>query len=715
MTSPTPTLHLSPGLGAEPLASYLASLGLVRVLGEQADPAVTATWTPDGVAITTAVPDIAVWLADEYIPTPVVSPWNGGSGFGAKDKEPIRRFDRIRKHPSPRLNSLRNAIGIATAVVATAREREWITDSGVMKASKSAVVQEFRNKCPEELLPWIDAAIVLTGADAFFPPILGTGGNDGHLDFSTNFHEQLLEVVAATDKERDRSLAAARDLLFDTQVGQLTKVPIGQFDPGNAGGPGSSRFGAAAALANSWSYVLMVEGALLFASGTVRRNQHGAGRAAMPFTVTPSPDGSDSGAQGEESRGEVWTPIWEQSLSLPEIKQLFAEARASWRGRPARRAADFYAAMRSMGVARGIGAFTRYGLQRRNGLAFVAVPLDRIRVQEKPSVSLAAKVEDWATRIGASGASTAVGEALRAFHKSHLEFARDGGALPLARLLAALTTLEMAVGRSGRAKEAIQVRYVPPAGRFLNVLEQEDSPELRVAAGLASCATMPADGPAWTMRQILLPADQTKWRDAPLVPGFGARPLHDVLADVLVWRSRTAPAEKNAGRFRGVPTFRSGIQVPAADLHAFAGDALDPVQLDLLLRACLALDWRGVNPGWKAEKPDVPVTPLALLHPLAAGLRPGNPRDDADDEPIPALSPDWPIRLTAGRSQVKTVHDEARARLLQAGWSAAPAPPKETIPDGTRIAAALVPRCLSSKAVLHMIASKPKSLTEELI
>jgi hypothetical protein len=272
----------------------------------------------------------------------------------------------------------------------------------------------------------------------------------------------------------------------------------------------------------------------------------------------------------------------------------------------------------------------------------------------------------------------------------------------------------MAVGRSGRAKEAVRVRYVPPAGRFLNVLKQDDSRELHVAAGLASCATMPADGSPRTMRQILLPVDQTKWRAAPLVPGFGARPLHDVLADVLIWRSRTAPADKDAGRFRGVPTFRTGIRVPATDLHAFAADDLDPARLDLLLRACLALDWRGVNPGWKAEKPDVPVTTLALLHPLAGGLRPGNPRDDADDEPIPALSPDWAIRLTAGRNQVKTVHDEARARLLQAGWTAVPAPPPETITVGTRIAAALVPRCLKARDVLQMIAFDTKSFTEEL-
>lgn len=713
------TRHVLPGLRPEPLASYLAGLGLIRVLGAQADPAARAAWRPDGLVIESVVPDIAQWLAEEYVPTPVLSPWNGGSGFGAKDKEPVARLAALRDHPSPRLALLRQGIAVAETVTSKARECGWITEAGV--ADKGAVVLEFRNSCPAELLPWIDAAIVLAGDDTYFPPILGTGGNDGRLDFSTNFHQQLIDIIGTTEADQVRSRAKARDLLSGTQLEQLGGVPIGQFDPGQAGGPGSSRFGSAVTLANPWAYVLCVEGALLFAASASRRNQHAAGRAAMPFTVFGSPDGSASGAAGEESRGEVWAPLWAQGFTLAEVKQLFAEARASWRGRPARRAVDFYAATRTLGVARGVDEFTRFGLQRRNGLAFAAVPLDRIRVREEPAVRLAAKVEDWVSRVGGSDASTAVGEALRAFHKAHLEFARDGDAKALVGMLAALTTLEQAVGRSGRARDAVPVRYAPSAADFLPVLvaganeasEASESPELRIAAGIASCATWPAEGPSRTMRQILMPVDPGGWRDTPLVPGFGARPLHDVLADVLVWRSRTAATDRDAMKFRGVPTFRSGVPVPAADLHAFARGELDDKALDLLLRACLALSWRNVRHEWAAKMPDIPVATLGLLHPLAGGLRPGNARGEADDEPVPALSPEWATRLAA--AQVRQVHDEAAARLAQAGWTAVPAPPQQAIGDGTRIAAALVPRCLRPRDVLSMIAFYTTPRSEELL
>lgn len=160
----TATRHVFPGLRTEPLASYLAGLGLVRVLGEQADPALTAAWTPGGLAVTTTVADIAAWLADDYVPTPVLSPWNNGSGFGPKDRESRRAIDSLLAHRSPRLAPLRNAIPIAREVVSKARQQGWITESGAV-ANKRRIVQELRNRCPDPMVAWIDATVVLTGQD----------------------------------------------------------------------------------------------------------------------------------------------------------------------------------------------------------------------------------------------------------------------------------------------------------------------------------------------------------------------------------------------------------------------------------------------------------------------------------------------------------------------------------------------------------------------
>jgi CRISPR-associated protein Csx17 len=713
--------HACPGLQPEPLGSYLAGLGLIRVIGEQADPAATAFWSDSGLVVDTTVADLAGWLVNEYVPTPVLSPWNGGSGFGAKDKEPKRRLGALLARTTPRLAAFRVAINAADRVMTMARAAGWIQpdaqgiDKIVNDEAKARIVQEFRNRCPDVLLPWIDAAVVLTGEQPYFPPLLGTGGNDGRLDFSTNFHEQLLAVLDESPKGMQRSLKWAGDLLAGSETEGLDQGSAGQFDPAAAGGQASSPFGSAMSLVNPWEYILLTEGALLFASSAARRYQHAAGRAAMPFTVRFSPDGSASGADRESrtSRGEVWVPMWDRPCTLAEIRQLFGEARASWRGRPAQRAVDFYAATRTLGVARGISEFVRYGIQQRNGRAFVAVPVARVEVRSKPEVRLAARVEDWVSGIRNADPSLATGMAVRRFDAAHLGYARDGGPQALAAMLAELTSLEQAASRSGRVKERVPVRRAPAARDFLaEFTKAGQSRELRVAVGIASCATRLGTGmPVRSMRQILLPVDPGdpgqragRWRSAPLVPGFGLRPLRQVFADVLVWRSRTASDEEDSRQFRGVPGFRLGVPVPAADLHAFALGLLDEADLDLWLRACLALDWRGLRTSWAGPPEQVPPVPtLGLLQLLAHGLAPAASGPEARKL---GLEPDWAARLAAGH--LGSVHAEVAARLRQAGWQAVPfqSPPMVT---GAAIAAALVPRCRDPQSMMRFLAIRLRS------
>lgn len=212
------TRHMLPGLRPTPLASYLAGLGLVRLLGEQADPELTAAWGADGLTIETAVEDIPPWLADRYVPTPVLSPWNEGSGFGTKDKAPKRALDALVSLATPRLDAFRDVMAAATEVGQRYRAAGW---------TKERAVRELRNRCPESLLPWLDAAVVLADGQAYFPPLLGTGGNDGRLDFSTTFHQRLLDVLDPTPATRTRSLAHARDLVTGAQEERLHTAAIG--------------------------------------------------------------------------------------------------------------------------------------------------------------------------------------------------------------------------------------------------------------------------------------------------------------------------------------------------------------------------------------------------------------------------------------------------------------------------------------------------------
>jgi len=261
------------------------------------------------------------------------------------------------------------------------REEQFVRVMG--KGSKERLVQELRNRLPDDALPWMDASVVLTAKKTEYPPILGTGGNDGRLDFSTNVHQRLKDVLPALGAEPERSRAWMQDLLWGRSTEKLLAASVGQGDPVGAGTPGSSAFGSADAMVNPWGFILMVEGAMLFAASVAKRLGEQNSRVAIPFTVSSSPDGPIPGSAKEEGRGELWAPLLE-SVTLTELRQVFEEARVSWDGGTASSAVSMYAAVRSFGVNRGISAFQRFGFLKRNGLAFVAVPLDHVTVKARP-------------------------------------------------------------------------------------------------------------------------------------------------------------------------------------------------------------------------------------------------------------------------------------------------------------------------------------------
>ena len=351
----------------------------------------------------------------------------------------------------------------------------------------------------------------------------------------------------------------------------------------------SSRFGAADSLVNPWELrpagrgraaVRGQRGAAEPARGRTGRDAvHGAG---SPRTGRPAARRARRTRAARSGRRYGHRPF-----TLAEIRQLFGEARASWRGRPARRAVDFYAATRTLGVARGIGEFTRYGLQRRNGLAFAAVPLDRVEVREQARGAAGRRSRGLGLAV-----PRAATPRRRSARPSRRFERRSPRATPATAarwrwpaMLAALTTLEQAVGRSGRT-QGTRRRYAarPPRGDFLaEFTRQDESPELRVAVGhrvLRDPAAVSRRCPSRSMRQILLPMDPPVPGDRPSRTGGGATPRWCRASGAArcrrcsptCWSGGPGPPSDERGQpeFRGVPTFRLGIPVPAADLHAFA-------------------------------------------------------------------------------------------------------------------------------------------------
>lgn len=96
------------GCAPVPLAGYLKALGIFRLVAEQADETVRGSWRNERFVLTTQLTrdKLIEFFLGEYQPTPILAPWNGGSGFYSGDNQtgiaPIRasvskRFETIRQ------------------------------------------------------------------------------------------------------------------------------------------------------------------------------------------------------------------------------------------------------------------------------------------------------------------------------------------------------------------------------------------------------------------------------------------------------------------------------------------------------------------------------------------------------------------------------------------------------------------------------------------
>src|SRR5690606_19265872 len=75
------------GCTPEPMAAYLQALGVLRIVAEQKDASATGWWDDDTFVLRSSLDMEALmrFLLEDYAPTPVIAPWNGGSGFFPSD------------------------------------------------------------------------------------------------------------------------------------------------------------------------------------------------------------------------------------------------------------------------------------------------------------------------------------------------------------------------------------------------------------------------------------------------------------------------------------------------------------------------------------------------------------------------------------------------------------------------------------------------------
>lgn len=710
------TVHLR-GCRTEPLLSYLAGLGVVRLVAEQLDSDVLVRWDCDHMVIASQELDdakIVEFFAEDYRPTPLIAPWNGRGGFqDGQERRSEQIVKKVERSNSKRLEPYREAIEVARHTWEVARGYQMIEAGKIPTKHKAQFVELCRARFPDDALAWLDASTVLLDDDIAFPLILGgAGGVIGSMDASFTFlkylddlgflDEQGSESTRMNMKLRDRR-SLLRHALFRDIDTRLGKGSTGQFDPGGVGGPNSSSTGDGDALANPWSFVLGMEGAVVFASAASRRlsaeSSTGARKASMPFTVAATTVGFSSASVGEDPRGEVWVPLWRDGQSYREIRHFISEGRSQWGRRQARSGLDFVRATATLGVDRSVDEFVRYLISVRNGQNVLAVPTGRFKVSDRlrPEADLLHQLDGWVGRARSDKAPAAVKAALVYLDRAQFAVSTLGGALNLQTVLAALAKAEQAVSRSpGYRKDR---RLDPVSGLLAREwvpLLNDDSAEFRIAVGMASLSDRRSSGSQRTaesaggslatlLRSVNRVPFGLGWSPGgPKVPNLGLRPLFDVLNGVVAARATLVGSaqsgDSDEDNIAGLPfAFDYGFSVDLADIGRLLCGQLNEERLCTILSGLLLLEWKDAF-GVVADCLSVPNDPVARWHaasqpiyvvlaPFFAGRLPIAPTD-AEPNPTQSISvrprPEWIAAICAG-----TAHTAAKSAvplLRGRGW-----------------------------------------------
>ena len=466
------------------MLSYLKALGVLKAIAERKDRDARGFWRGGDQWVVRSGLDkdgALDFFMSEYRPTPIMSPWNKDSGFypSKSGKMPETPLDRIIIEESPRFGDWRE---VAHASRRAAEEANRKFDKGD-KDRKIWILRRCRNRFPDAALEWIDAAFVLTDEDsARFPPLFGSGGNDGRLEMGRKYSACVEQCLLPENRAKSEELLESA--LFASKSPSIKNKAVGTVGAFDVEASDQK-------LINPWDFVLAMEGALLFAGSASRR----LGASAQPYAAYPfmvavsSPAGSQTVSadeSGSKSKGEIWTPVWESPASFREVKSLMSEGRAEIGKKQAENSVDFARAISALGVARGVRAFDRYGFLERNGQSRIVAWLDRVEVPPSPpsGANALGGLDRLRRNIADYPNPPASLNALRdSLENSMYRFAKGGGnAAGLQDVLLQAAEVERYAGKIRKDK-------LPPISQLQRIWEWEaddGSAEFRLALSLAS-------------------------------------------------------------------------------------------------------------------------------------------------------------------------------------------------------------------------------------
>ncbi|MCL2777224.1 MAG: type I-U CRISPR-associated protein Csx17 [Polyangiaceae bacterium] len=579
-----PALAL-PGLTPNSLGNYLASLGLLRVLGRKW-PRTRIAWRDEVLQVVGGPPTL-----DEL-------------------------FDELVRIAGTQSNSDVNT-------------REWTqydkawsyAQKEGTKAKSGAPLALWQAEAPEAQVQFF-AAHAVPHTRVSFNPLLGSGGNAGRRDFAAGWKKAAVALVAATKTTKGRGKRKVETSVGSSAPSDGRRNALEAF---LLGGPvtemveklaAGSWFSDATKLYNSgqsvaregqlspWAMVLACEGLAFFAGGASRRLGARSTRAVGAFPFVTQPIAATAEKEADRLRGEIWTPLWTRPMSLAEATTLFSRGRAELRGRGALTPAAFATAVRERGVDAGVSEFRRFTLGRTTSS-------NTFEPRLEARFSLDTGVEYPAATASALDRVTALIEQ-RSFPRDDKRFVGLRGSIEAAlldvaaepsnaeasrSLIDAITAALDRIDRNRSFREG-KVRWEPLPLAWLPSLfaDEQSSVEARLALSLVS--SFPVAQPFATYRFGV------EWQYGPTYGNYthaerpparwvwGPGELARVLGAVLS-RRLLDEAKLNATQSRRPPG-RAPLPVATSHLRQWLAGEIDESLLQAWLSRLALFDWRKV-------------------------------------------------------------------------------------------------------------------------
>jgi len=627
-------LHTLKGCSPTPLANYLKALGVLRLVGEQADKQARGWWDGVRFCVLTMLSkeELQVFFLERYEPTPFLSPWNGGSGFfrtwdpkakRLRNSKNAQALDDLIANQDPRLQPMREALEEIRRVLPLFCTHVDVSSISDKERQKLLILphgdgpifpvirkdEAGKNQVQRVLLrfsrtsPFYSSALVEVDEDIKYPSLWGSGGNDGNIDYTGRFFESLKSVIVPDDERLNAQLL--NNALFETlSSGFLSKAAgkVGQFLPSGAGGANVTTGSGSQndTYLNPWDFVLMLEGAIILSARSTRRlDPNEISRASAPFAVRSHAAGFASPGSEKAQRGEQWMPLWSRPATLADVVALFGKARVQLGRQTANRSVDVARAISRLGVARGIDSFTRYGYLERNGQSTLAVPLGRINVRQHPRAHLIDDLAPWMDRLerrarDKHAPARLVQAERRLANAVFAALTHD----PSADRWQAVLQAAVAVEQIQATGTAIEAGPIPPLRPEWGAAVDDGTAEVRLALSLGSAAA------AYSREGR--PIDPVRHHWLPLEPGarrfktsdnrLAQDPRvvvsgRDVLADCAAIVDRRLIEAGMKGQRRLPLMAAEGCSARLSDLAKFLGGAIDLGKVLDLARAFMAIKW----------------------------------------------------------------------------------------------------------------------------